>query len=382
MFVGDQCNSKVCQYITIGAMTAKVDFGQSLEQIMESLGFDFYGFANVDPSSHMDFYVDWLDQGYHGDMWYLERANSTDRRCDLKKTMPSVQTALVVAQNYFQDDDIDHREDDSRAIFARYARGKDYHQIITQKLKTLHVWVNEQIGREVDAMVYVDTGPILERELAQRAGMGWFGKNTMLINPRKGSFFFLGLMLMDLDVLVDKPFLEDHCGSCTSCLDSCPTDALLGRDENGAPIMDARKCISYLTIERRGSIPLELRSKMGNRVYGCDICQEVCPWNIKFSVSTPEPALRTGAEIDGPALMNLAEDLTQMDDEAFRSRFGGSPIKRAQRKGLLRNVCVAMGNWGSQECIPVLKRVLFDPEPLVREHAAWALEQINSKNED
>lgn len=176
-------------------MSEKVDFRQSLEKKIQTLGFDFHGIASVEPSSHMDFYLDWLDDGSHGEMQYLARKDSVSRRSDLTETLPSAQTALVVAQNYFQDDSIDHLDDQSRAIFARYARGEDYHDVMGEKLKVLHRWLNDQVGKEVDARSYVDTGPILERELAQRAGIGWFGKNTMLINPRKGSFFFLGVLL-------------------------------------------------------------------------------------------------------------------------------------------------------------------------------------------
>jgi len=204
----------------------------------------------------------------------------------------------------------------------------------------------------------------------------------MLINPRRGSFFFLGVLLIDLDISPGEPFSEDHCGSCRNCLDSCPTGALLGRNSNGAPVMDARRCISYLTIEHKGSIPLELRPKIGNRIYGCDICQDVCPWNIKFSTSTVESGFKTTEGLDGPALLDLAEELVKMDEREFQARYQKSPISRAKRKGLLRNVCVAMGNWGSLECVPVLMRALDDCECLVREHAAWALAQINIEGKD
>ena len=221
----------------------------------------------------------------------------------------------------------------------------------------------------------MDTGPVLERELAQRAGLGWLGKNTMLIHPRRGSYFFLGLLLLDLELAPSGPFGADHCGSCRACLDACPTGALLGRDQTGAPVMDARRCISYLTIELKGPIPRALRPAMGNRIFGCDICQEVCPWNVKFAEPADEPAYRAGPDTDGPALM----DLMGMAEEEFSQRFSGSPIKRAKRKGFLRNVAVALGNWlGSleepaEEAVAVLVAALSDVEPLVRGHAAWAL---------
>jgi len=211
-----------------------------------------------------------------------------------------------------------------------------------------------------------------------RAGVGWFGKNTMLIHPKRGSYFFLGLLLLDLDLDADASFEEDHCGTCRSCLDACPTGALLGRDVSGAPVMDATRCISYLTIEHRGSIPLELRPLMANRVYGCDICQEVCPWNERFSRPAEEEAYRVSEGLDGPSLVELADRLLSLDDEGFRKLFRESPIKRAKRAGLLRNVCVALGNWRAAEAVPVLVRALDDAEALVREHAAWALGRVGT----
>jgi epoxyqueuosine reductase len=224
----------------------------------------------------------------------------------------------------------------------------------------------------------VDTGPILERELARRAGLGWFGKNTMLINPGRGSYFFVGLLLVDVALTADDAFVEDRCGTCRACLDACPTGALLGLGEDGAPVIDARRCISYLTIELRDEIPLELRRPMGNRVFGCDICQEVCPWNERFAVPTEQESYRARGDLDGPALVDLAARLLAMDDAAFREAFRGSPIRRAGRAGLLRNVCVALGNWGAPEAGPVLKEALSDPADLVRAHAAWALAEVGT----
>jgi epoxyqueuosine reductase len=194
----------------------------------------------------------------------------------------------------------------------------------------------------------------------------------MLIHPRKGSYFFLGVLLLDLELPATRPFERDHCGSCRACLDACPTGALLGRDADGAPVMDARRCISYLTIELKGPIPRELRPGIGNRIFGCDICQEACPWNRKFSESPEEPAYRAGPDTDGPILV----ELMSLSEEGFGARFSGSPVKRARRRGFLRNVAVALGNWGSPEAVPVLVAALDDAEPLVRGHAAWALGRI------
>jgi epoxyqueuosine reductase len=200
----------------------------------------------------------------------------------------------------------------------------------------------------------------------------------MLINPQRGSYFFLGLLLLDIELPSDEPFAEDHCGTCQACLDACPTGALLGRDGSGAPIIDARRCISYLTIELRGPIPVELRPLMGNRVYGCDICQEVCPFSSKFSVPTSEPAYSPKSEFDGPPLIELAERLLSLSGKGFLREFADSPVTRAGRKGLLRNACVALGNWGSEEAVPALTAALIDPVPLVRGHAAWALGRIDA----
>ena len=200
----------------------------------------------------------------------------------------------------------------------------------------------------------------------------------MLIDPASGSFFFLGVRLGDLELSADSPFLEDRCGTCRSCLDACPTGALLGRDASGAPVMDARRCISYLTIEHRSAIPVELRSAMGNRIYGCDICQEVCPWNERFAEPTGDSAYQPSQDLDGPSLLELAGNLLSTDELGFRNTFKKSAITRAKRSGFLRNICIALGNWGAPAAVTTLLRALSDVEPLVRGHAAWALGQIES----
>ena len=343
-----------------------------------ALGFDLVGVASVEPSAHIDLFRSWVEGGAQGDMGYLSREDAVARRADLKLTLPSLKSAVLVGHDYYQEDAADVPEDPARAVVARYARGRDYHDVIKERLLMLHGWIEEYLGQSVVARAYVDTGPILERELAVRAGLGWFGKNTMLINPKRGSYFFLGVLLLDLDLEPDEPFREDHCGTCRSCLDACPTDALLGRDADGAPVMDARRCISYLTIEHRGSIPVELRPLMGNRVYGCDICQEVCPWNEKFAEVSGEDAYSPESDLNGPMLVELAERLLGMSGKGFLREFAGSPVSRARRKGLLRNVCVALGNWGAEAAEPALVSALSDPASLVRMHAAWALGRIGS----
>jgi len=351
---------------------------QELRERTLSSGFSLAGIAPVNSSAHMRAYREWIDEGRHGEMEYLSRTDSVSRRADLDSTLSDVRSVLVVAHEYYVEDPPGVPEDASRAVIARYARGEDYHDVVKDKLVSLARWLDTKIDSKLHARAYVDTGPILERDLAQRAGLGWFGKNTMLINPQRGSYFFLGLLLLDIELPSDEPFAEDHCGTCQACLDACPTGALLGRDGSGAPIIDARRCISYLTIELRGPIPVELRPLMGNRVYGCDICQEVCPFSSKFSVPTSEPAYSPKSEFDGPPLIELAERLLSLSGKGFLREFADSPVTRAGRKGLLRNACVALGNWGSEEAVPALAAALIDPVPLVRGHAAWALGRIDA----
>jgi epoxyqueuosine reductase len=341
-------------------------------------GFSLVGIATAEASEHVAAYRNWIERGRHGEMAYLARADAVSRRADLDSTLEGVRSVLVVAHEYFVDDPPGIPEDASRAVIARYARGDDYHDVVKDKLTSLALWLDAKTESKLRARVYVDTGPILERELAQRAGLGWFGKNTMLINPQRGSYFFVGLLLLDMELPPDEPFVEDRCGTCQACLNACPTDALLGRDGTGAPVIDATRCISYLTIELRGPIPTELRPHIGNRVFGCDICQEVCPFTGKFSQSSVEPRYSPRLELDGPPLVELAERLLSLSGKAFTRAFAGSPVLRAGRRGLLRNVCVALGNWGADEAVPVLVRALEDPQPLVRGHAAWALGRVGS----
>ncbi len=392
------------------------------------LGFERAGVARLGPSEHGAFYRAWLAAGHHGEMAYLARPDAVARRLDPASAQPALRSALVVAHNYFPGEDGGAEEDPARGIVARYARGRDYHKVIKARLMELLRWLETEVGHPLPAArASVDTGPVLERELARRAGIGWFGRNAMLIDPRRGSWFFLGTLLLELELEPDPPFHEDRCGSCRACLDACPTGALLGRDESGAPVVDVRRCISYLTIELRGPIPRELRPLIGNRVFGCDICQECCPWNgDKFVRLTREPGYlprssrlrerpgsRSGAAAgplgsgsgrtdsdsapaaldsdsegatsgsraeavilgtSGPALL----ELIGMDEAAWDEFSRGSAIRRTRRAGLLRNVAVALGNWGSPEAVPALVRALEDPEPLVRGHAAWALGRIGT----
>ena len=345
-----------------------------------ALGFEMAGIVTRGESEHMAHFRRWLESGLHGRMDYLSRPGAVTRRADLDRTLPGFRSALVVAHSYADDHPATSPGDPSRAVIARYARGRDYHHVVGNKLESLAHRLEDLAGRPFRRRAYVDTGPVLERELAVRAGLGWFGRNTMLIHPRRGSYFFLGVLLTDLSLEPSAPFTEDHCGTCRRCLDACPTGALLGYDNRGAPVMDAARCISYLTIELRGPIPVHLRPAIGNRVYGCDICQEVCPWNDRFSAPSGEPAYSPRPELDNPSLIDLATRLLEMSGKAFLREFRDSPVARARRNGMLRNVCVALGNWGSDEAVQVLERAARDHSELVREHAEWALRRIGWEN--
>ena len=340
-----------------------------------ALGFSLVGIARPDPSEHLAFYQRWIGQGRHGEMAYLARPDAVDRRGDLRRTMADVRSVVVVGIEYLTDARPEENDEPARGVIARYARGRDYHRVVKARLETLAERARARAGGEVTARAYVDTGPILERELARRAGLGWFGKNTMLIHPRRGSWFFLGALLLDIELEPDGAFAADHCGTCSRCLDACPTGALLGRDASGAPVMDAARCISYLTIEHRGSIPRELRAAIGNRIYGCDICQEVCPFNgPKFAEASSEPDFQAREHTTNRMLI----DLMAMDEAAWDDFSRGSALRRAKRAGFLRNVAVALGNWGSPDAVPALGKALADAEPLVRGHAAWALGRIGT----
>jgi epoxyqueuosine reductase len=322
------------------------------------LGFDLAGIATLGPAETADKFDDWLANGYAGEMTYLPRG--AEKRRDTRLPFPGVTSAVVVALNY--------DGTSPSGPIARYARGDDYHEVMLAKLDTLHRWIESHLSHEIRGKAYVDTGPILERDLARKAGLGWFGKNTNLINPEIGSYFFIGTLLLDLELEPDAPFEADRCGTCTRCLDVCPTQALV------APrVLDATQCISYLTIESRSAFPVELRESVGTLVYGCDICQEVCPWNVRFSRELTESELAPRADLMNA---NLAEILLE-DDQQFSKRFRNSPITRAKRRGLARNIAVAMGNHGDPGDIPALTRASTDdPDSMVREHAAWAIERI------
>jgi epoxyqueuosine reductase len=302
-----------------------------------TLGFDACGIAPAADHAELAFYREWLDRGYAGEMAYLHR--TADRRADVRHVVPSAQTVIVTATVYNTDRPYSTEcADPDRAQIARYAWGDDYHDVIGARLEALLAWMHERSPEAFEARAYVDTGPVQERVYAQHAGIGWIGKNTCVINPELGSWVFLGAIICSLPLDVDAPSL-DQCGTCTLCLEACPTHAL------AAPgVLDSTRCISYLTIELRGDIPGEHRDAVGSHVYGCDICQEVCPWNA-VAPRSADPAWQPRAAWDRVDLLTLA----QRTDDELAVALRGSPMKRTKVQGLRRNVALALANAETQE---------------------------------
>ena len=349
-------------------MSAVVAEALSLERLIKAqasgLGFDLVGITSLGPMETAGEFEEWVARGYAGEMDYLPRG--AEKRRDSRLPVPGTTSAIVVG--------LDYGGRAPSGPVARYARGDDYHEIMLGKLNELHQWLESELGIPIRGKAYVDTGPILERDLARRAGLGWFGKNTNLVNPRIGSFFFIGSLLVDLDLVADTPFQADRCGTCTRCLDACPTRAFVE-----PRLLDAARCISYLTIELKDAIPEDLREQMGAHLYGCDICQDVCPYNVKFAQELGEAAFAPRPTIGDRDARSLARELLAMDDESFRGAFKGSPMKRAKRRGLARNAAVVLGNIGDDTDAALLACASDDSEPLVRQHVSWALEQIDAR---
>lgn len=332
------------------------------------LGFDLIGIAPVQTPPTFPHYERWLSFGFHGTMSYMERRKS--ERADVRSLLPDAKAVIVGAVSYFVPEKPAMSPAEPVGQVSRYAWGLDYHRVLLSKLDALLSYLKALLGEWVKGKAYVDTGPILERDFAVQAGLGWFGKNTCLINPKLGSYLFLGELVVNVPLIPDEPFSRSHCGKCVRCIVACPTGALIAPYQ-----LDARRCISYLTIELRGSIPRDLRPLIGTWVFGCDICQEVCPWNRK--------AKPTGEEAFKPRPWAALEllDLLRLSEDEFRERFRLSPLKRAKRSGLVRNACVAVGNLREARAVPLLANLLFnDTDPIVREHAAWALGQIATED--
>lgn len=328
-----------------------------LTQRATELGFESVGVVAVPVELRQDFFLRWLQQGMHGDMQWL--ANNPERRAYPEQLMPEARSIIVCGLNYFQP------EPQRRGRIAKYALGKDYHKIIYKKLKQLCNWLREQGGQN---RPYVDTGPLLEKPIAEKAGIGWQGKNTLILNPDQGQWLFLGNILTTLELPGDeKP--QDRCGSCTRCIDVCPTKAIVAPYQ-----LDARKCISYLTIEHKGPIPEEFREAIGDHLFGCDDCLDVCPWN-RWAQASRENKL---AARDYPDL----REMLAWDDDTFHRHFEGTPIRRLKRPRWLRNICVVLGNIGDTADLPALRRAAEDPNPLIAEHAEWAIARILQRHPD
>ena len=334
------------------------DLKANIKRKASHLGFILAGVTTPEPPPHYTTFENWLAQGRHGTMNYLATDRSRLRRANPREILPECKSILVLATPYSP-------PSYSKEVggIAAYARGADYHDVLPSRMKELVAFIEEQVGAPIKNRWYTDTGPLLERDLAQRAGIGWIGKNTCLINPAHGSYFLLSEILLDLELEPDPPLVTDHCGTCTRCIEACPTDCILP-DRT----IDATRCISYLTIELKEDIPVELRDKIGGWTFGCDICQMVCPWN-RFATEG-DSAFENDEE--QPSLIGELA----LTPQAFNVRFKGSPVKRAKRRGYLRNVAVALGNTGRMHDLPVLQHALNDDEPIVREHAKWAIEKI------
>jgi epoxyqueuosine reductase len=337
-----------------------------LVALTQTLGFALCRVARCSAPPHAAEFRAWLDDGRAGDMTWLER--NKDRRTDPQAVLPGARSVVVLAMNYFQGPEARAGappNPQAPGRIARYAWGDDYHELIEQKLRAIDEWLRARGGAQRS---YVDTGPVLERDFAAAAGAGWHGKSTMLVHPKLGTWFFLAEILTTLELEPDAP-MPDHCGRCTRCIEACPTGAITAPQQ-----LDARRCISYLTIELKGSIPLEFRPLMGDRIYGCDDCLDACPWN-RFAQASRETAFAARNFVHGWSL----RDFLALDDDAFRALFRKSPIKRIKRRGFLRNVCVALGNVGTPDDLPALERAARDPEPLIAEHAAWAIARIQER---
>ena len=335
-----------------------------IEQLARELGFDGFGVTGPVSRKGVERYKEWLNLDYEGEMVYMSR--NVDKRSDLEMVFPGVKSVVCLRINYLTTDkSMEFVDDLDRGDISLYALNKDYHDVLIQRHRSLEEKIKEEFDGS-QTKVYIDTGPVLEKPLAQNAGLGWIGKHTNLITEDVGSYYFLSEILVNVALVESEPAV-DRCGTCRSCIDICPTNAIV------APyVLDSRKCISYLTIELRGVIPLEFRKAIGNHIYGCDDCQIVCPWN-SFAVKTDEKAFR---ERDGSRQLI---ELIRMDDEAFQKRFKKSPVKRTKRRGFLRNVAVALGNSGDLSAVTPLTDALSDHEPLIRTHVVWALGELLGK---
>ncbi len=346
---------------------------QEVKQQAYRLGFSLVGVTTSDPLPHGKVFEDWLHSGRQGEMAYLDTSRSRDCRPHPGRLLPGCRSVLALGVRYPTPLPGENKKDDGRpglhGKIAAYAWGPDYHEFLPARLQGLVQFIEEKVGHAVPNRCYTDTGPLLERELAQRAGLGWIGKNTCLINPHQGSYFLLAEILLGTELAPEAPFADDRCGTCTRCIQACPTGCILP-DRT----LDARRCISYLTIELKGIIPPELRPLLGSWVFGCDVCQQVCPWN-HFADAQADLAFADRLVEPEPDLLQALA----LSAQGFNRKYRHSTLRRARRRGYLRNVAVALGNLPNPQAMPPLVYTLeFDPDPLVRLHAAWALGQIGT----
>jgi epoxyqueuosine reductase len=327
------------------------------------LGFDDCRIARAKEASHAELFREWIAEGKHGEMGWLER--TSERRCDPREVLPGCRSIVCLALNYYPGRSPFPEGHPGGYRIARYAWNNDYHDLIWERLREFDVKMQTLGGTQ---RYYTDTGPVLERDFASDAGLGWNGKSTVQIHRKLGSWFFLAELLSTLDLPPDAPF-GDHCGKCTACITACPTQAITAPRR-----VDARRCISYLTIEHKGAIPEEFRTAIGDRIYGCDDCLDACPWN-RFAEKSREITFHARDNV----FEHRLRDFLELDVEGFRSLFAKSPIKRIKLPRFLRNVCVALGNTGTADDLPALEKAALDPDPLVAEHAAWAVEQIRKR---
>ena len=341
----------------------------------QELGFQQVGITDINMREHAEHLQDWLKKNYHGEMAYM--ADHGDMRYRPEKLVPKTLRIITVRMDYMppEIETLKIINSPQQAYISRYALGRDYHKLMRKRITQLGKKINAalaDLNLECNYRAFVDSAPVLERGLAQKSGQGWIGKNAMLINPKAGSYFFLGELFTDLPLPIDKPFEEMHCGSCRACIDFCPTGAIVDNH-----IVDGRKCISYLTIELKGSIPEDLRSKMGNRVFGCDDCQLCCPWN-KFSKPSVEPDFTPRHQLDSATLI----ELFSWDEQTFLSKTEGTPIRRAGHERWLRNIAVGLGNANfHNDIINALNSRLDFDSLLVKEHVLWALNQQKMKED-
>jgi epoxyqueuosine reductase len=338
---------------------------EKIRQRALELGFDDCRFARADAPAGAKYFQNWVAEGKFGEMAWMEK--NAEKRIEPQKVLSNSKSVVVLAASYETRKSSAARPA-AAGVVARYARFDDYHDILGARLKSLAQFITETGGADTRSLWYVDTGPILERDFAQRAGIGFTGRHTNLISRKFGNWIFLAEVLTTLQLEPDAPE-KNHCGKCTRCIAACPTAAIT------APFqLDARRCISYLTIELKGPIPEEFRRAIGNRIYGCDDCLAACPWN-KFAHEGNLMKAHARNDLEQPSLI----DLLALDEKGFKARFANSPILRTKRRGFLRNVCVALGNTGDDSTLPALEKAAHDPEPLIAEHARWAIEQIGKR---